>query len=135
MDTRLQLFIIACIVLYLIIILYLLKKLYVYLLYTLLWFLTALVMLVVTIFPGIVNWATGLVGIVAPTNFVFFLEGAFVLVILLSLTSIVSNLNSKIYRLTQSQALLEKRIRDLETKVCATEQDSSKPEDDGNQPS
>lgn len=92
-------------------------------------------MLVVTIFPGIVNWATGLVGIVAPTNFVFFLEGAFVLVILLSLTSIVSNLNSKIYRLTQSQALLEKRIRDLETKVCATEQDSSKPEDDGNQPS
>lgn len=113
MDTRLQLFIIACIVLYLIIILYLLKKKRLNLKYTLLWFLTALVMLVVTIFPGIVNWATGLVGIVAPTNFVFFLEGAFVLVILLSLTSIVSNLNSKIYRLTQSQALLEKRIRDL----------------------
>ena len=78
MDTRLQLFIIACIVLYLIIILYLLKKKRLNLKYTLLWFLTALVMLVVTIFPGIVNWATGLVGIVAPTNFVFFLEGAFV---------------------------------------------------------
>ena len=59
MDTRLQLFIIACIVLYLIIILYLLKKKRLNLKYTLLWFLTALVMLVVTIFPGIVNWATG----------------------------------------------------------------------------
>ena len=56
-------------------------------------------------------------GIASPVNTVFVLEGLFVLFILLSLTSIVSGLNRKIYRLTQYEALLEGRVRELEKKL------------------
>jgi hypothetical protein len=114
MDYRMQIMLIICILLYLIVILCLLKKGKLNLRYTLLWFLTAVVMLVFTIFPEIVNWLTGLAGIQLPSNFVFFMEGIFVLILLLSLTSIVSRLTSRLTKLTQAQALLEKRVRDLE---------------------
>ena len=45
-----------------------------------------------------------------------FLEGIFVLVILLSLTTIVSYLNERIRNLVQTIAILEKRVRELEQK-------------------
>lgn len=119
MDLKLQLILIACIVVFLAVIFILLKQKKLNLKYTLLWFLTAVALLVIIIFPNIIVWMTNVAGIVMPVNFVFFMEGLFVLVLLLSLTSIVSRITSRISRLTQTQALLEKRIRDLENQLIA----------------
>lgn len=120
MDMKLRIFLIVCTVLYLLVILYLLKKKKINLKYTMLWLVTAVIMLIITIFPGIITWITSAVGIVDPPNLIFFVEGIFVLVILLSLTGIVSGLTNRIYRLTQSQALLEERIRDIEKNIKQT---------------
>lgn len=116
MEFGLQVFLIVCVFIYLAIIIQLLRKKKLNLRYTLIWLLAATAMLVMGFFPNLVVALTGLVGIQIPSNFVFVIEGIFVLMILLSLTSIVSNLSNKVLRLTQTQALLEKRIRDLEQK-------------------
>lgn len=75
-------------------------------------------MLIVAIFPQIFDWLSRLLGIASVVNTVFVLEGLFVLLILLSLTSIVSLQTNRIRKLTQIQALLGRRIRELEEDVC-----------------
>jgi hypothetical protein len=117
MDNTLRLFLIILIIAYLSIILHLLKKRKLNLKYTLLWLFSAFVMLLVTIFPQIIYTTANLVGMVSPVNLVFVLEGMFVLFILLSLTSIVSYLTNKVYKIVQTISLLEKRLYDLEKKL------------------
>ena len=51
-----------------------------------------------------------------PVNLVFLLMFCFVLVVLLSLSIAISQLADKCKRLTQANAMLEKRVRDLEEK-------------------
>ena len=51
-----------------------------------------------------------------PVNLVFMLMFCFVLVVLISLSIAVSQLAEKCKRLTQENALLEKRVRELEKK-------------------
>lgn len=116
MSLVLQLFLIVCVLLFIAaIVRYLvLKKLN--LKYTLVWLLSALLMLVIAIFPGIISFFTKLIGIQVASNAVFFFAILFLFVIVLTLTAIVSGLNNRIYRLVQTQALLEKRIRELEEK-------------------
>ena len=117
MDNKLQIFLITAILFYLLVILFMLKAKRLNLRYTLLWLLSAFVLLILAILPGIITEVAHLVGNASPVNTVFVLEGLFVLFILLSLTSIVSGLNRKIYRLTQYEALLEGRVRELEKKL------------------
>ena len=55
-----------------------------------------------------------LLDIQMPVNLVFFLMFCYVLVVLLSLSIAISQLAEKCKRLTQANAILEKRVRDLE---------------------
>ena len=114
MNTVLQVFLIICLVLFLAIILMFLSKKRLNLKYSLVWLAADLFMLIVAVFPGIVDWVGGVFGIAAPVNTVFLFAGMFSLSIILTLTMIVSNMNNKIHRIVQAQALLEKRIRELE---------------------
>ena len=88
--------------------------------YSLLWFFAGLIMLILAIWPGVLYWFSRLVGISMPVNalyaFVFFC----MLIILVALTSIASSQNEKLKKLTQEQAILEERIRELE-KHCGKE--------------
>ena len=52
-----------------------------------------------------------------PVNLVFMLMFCFVLLVLLSLSIGVSQLADKCKHLTQENAILEKRVRDLEKKL------------------
>ena len=52
-----------------------------------------------------------------PVNLVFLLMFCFVLVVLLSLSIAISQLAEKCRRLTQANAILEKRVRDLENRM------------------
>ena len=102
------------ILIYLGVIVVLLKKQKLNLRYALTWLFMAFVMLLVAVFPQIITAISRLLGVASDVNTVFVLQGLFVLLILLSLTSIVSKQTNRIRKLAQTQALLEKRVRELE---------------------
>ena len=52
-----------------------------------------------------------------PVNLIFLLMFCFVLVVLLSLSVAITQLAEKCKRLTQANAIMEKRLRDLEDMV------------------
>lgn len=114
MNISLRVFLILAIFIYLAIIVNMLRKKNLNLKYTLIWLVSALLMLIIAIFPEIIYELASLIGVIDPVNVVFVIEAMFVLLILLSLTAIVSHLNTKSRRLIQSVALLEKRVRELE---------------------
>lgn len=82
--------------------------------YTLLWIGSGVLMLILAVFPGILPAFAGLVGVYSHTNALFATVLFCLILILMSLTAIVSGLNDKIKTLTQANALLEKRLRELE---------------------
>ena len=99
---------------YFYLVLRLLKKKSLNLKYTLLWLLSGIIMLILAVFPQILNGFATAVGIYEPTNALFAVIFFCIIIILMSLTAIVSKLNEKSKRLIQSIALLEKRVRILE---------------------
>ena len=113
-TTTLRAAMLIAIVIYFVLLLHLLKKKSLNLKYTLLWIFSGFLMLLLAVFPQLLNWFSGLVGIYEPTNALFAIIIFCNIIILMSLTSIVSKMNEKNKRLIQSIALLEKRIRELE---------------------
>lgn len=99
---------------YFILILGLLKRGSLSLKYTLAWLFSGVVMLVLTIWPSIIYFCVRLIGIQSGMNGLFAACIGFILVILMTITSIVSNQRNKIKTLTQEIAFLEKRVRELE---------------------
>jgi len=114
LPARLQIVLIIGVVLYFIIICILLKNKALSLKYTLLWLLAGLAMGILVVYPEMLMFINSLVGIQENMNGLFAWGMAFIVCILLSLTSIVSRQNNKIRQLIQTIARLEKRIRDLE---------------------
>lgn len=110
------------VLLYLILIIWLMRKGKLSLKYTLIWFLTGLVLLVCAMFPGLVRTMTHMIGVYSEVNAVFFIGVCFLLLIILFLTSVASGLSERIRNLTQTQAMLEKRVRDLEDYIGEREQ-------------
>ena len=82
--------------------------------YTLLWIFSDVLMLILAVFPGILPWFAGLVGIYDHTNALFAAVLFCLILILVSLTSAVSGMSESIKKLSQANALLEKRLEDLE---------------------
>ena len=105
------------VVLYLCAVLWLLKKKKLTVRYSIIWLLSGIVLLIFALFPYIVLVLRDLLHVEIAVNLVFMIVLAFVLLILLSLSSIVSGFSEKIKRLAQSNALLERRIRELEEKL------------------
>ena len=108
MTAQLQLFMILGAVVLLLIIFAFLKRGLMSVKYSLLWLAAA--------FPYVVYVLRDLLDIEMPVNLVFLLMFCFVLVVLLSLSIAISQLADKCKRLTQANAMLEKRVRDLEEK-------------------
>mgnify|MGYP001270400047 FL=1 len=117
MELFLRISLLAGIALYFILIVYFLKKKALSLKYTLLWFASGFMMLLLVIFPNILYKVADFLGFVSPVNALFAVVIFFMLCILMSITSIVSKLNSKNKSVAQQLALLEKRVRELE-KSC-----------------
>ena len=115
MSTKLQAFMLLALALYFFILFQLLKKKRLNLKYTILWIFAGFIMLLVSLFPQILFAVTDFIGIEVPSNALFAMIFFFVIIILMTLTSIVSKQNEQLKRLTQTIALLEKRIRELET--------------------
>lgn len=105
------------VLLYILMILVLMRKGRMSLKYSLIWLFSGLVLLIVAIFPQILHVFTRMIGVYSEVNAVFFVGVIFLLLIILSLTSIASGQTDRIRTLVQQQAMLEKRVRDLE-EIC-----------------
>ena len=71
------------------------------------WIITSFVLLVLSIFPGLVKWAASLVGIYSEINFIF---AAFIFVLIIKLFSLsieISQLKHKLQTLVQEYAVKE----------------------------
>lgn len=124
MSLKVTVTLVIGILFYLMIIVMLIKKEQLNLKYTLLWLFSALALIVLAVVPQFPSFIAKVMGIATPSNAIFVIEGLFVLLILLSLTSIVSTQMLRIRRLTQTQAILEKRIRELEEQSTKEKQDA-----------
>lgn len=116
LPSRLFISLLIGLAVYFFLVLMLLKYREISLKYTLLWLLSGFLMVLMVIFPSILVSIDRLLGIQSNMNGLMVMGVAFVIMILMSLTSIVSKQNQKIRNLTQYTAMLEKRVRELEEK-------------------
>jgi hypothetical protein len=117
LPIRLKIALIIALLIYFTLILCFLKKKTLELKYTLLWIFAGIIMAIIVLFPGILQSFIGLVGITSFMNGLFVICIGFIIILMMSLTSIVSRQAFKIRTLIQDNAMLEKRIRDLERKA------------------
>lgn len=85
--------------------------------YSLLWLLCGCGLLLIAVFPYIIYVIRDIFHMVMPSNVVFMIMFGFVLLLLLSHSVAVTELSHKSKRQTQSIALLEKRVRELEEQL------------------
>ena len=104
---------------YLGVVFYLLKKQKLAVQYANNWLISGFVLLIFAIFPYVVLVLGDIFHVLNPVNFIFLVILAFVLLILLSLSAVISGFALRIKRLTQNAALLERRIRELEQAQAA----------------
>ena len=123
-PSTLRITLIIAVACYFIIILYFLKQRALNLKYTLLWLLAGTVMGILVIFPKLLVYVIHILGIEDNMNGLFVICIAFMLMILMALTSIASRQNMKIRALVQEIGILDKRIRELEKKEVLNNEDA-----------
>ena len=115
-DRTLQFSMLIAIAVYFALLLHLLRKRSLNLKYTLLWLLSGCIMLLLAVFPGLLDSIAGVVGIYEPANALFAVMFFCVIIILVSLTAIVSKLSERVKRLAQSIALLDAKTRETDAR-------------------
>ena len=85
----------------------LIKKRKIDLKYSIVWLLLPIVILVIILIPGLLEWVAAAMGIYDVMNMVFFLGFIFVIAVIFSLTVAISKLADSMRQLTQKVALEE----------------------------
>ncbi len=111
MTLRLQILIIAALVIALIFIILQIRNRKLDLKYSLTWFFLILALLILTIFPQILTFFSDLVGFGSQMNMLFVSGFLLTLLIIFTLTRAVSKLMDQVRTLTQKVALLERELR------------------------
>ena len=93
--------------------------------YALLWLLSSVVLLGLSVWTGLLKVISDAVGIVYPPNALFMIAFAFVLVLLLHFSLAISRLSGETKVLAQEVARLDKEIRDLAPGAKAGEAEAS----------
>ena len=117
MDFSLHALVILGSVGFLLFIIYLIKKGKMEVKYSIIWLAFSLCMIVFACFPYTVLVLNDIAGVIDPVNFIFFTQIVFILLILLSVSAVISGFSKKIKQLAQANAILEKRVRELEEKL------------------
>ena len=117
MDLSLHAILIIGSVAFLLFILYLMKKGKLEVKYSIIWLAFSLCMILFACFPYTVLILNDIAGVIDPVNFIFMIQIMFILLILLSVSAVVSGFSKKIKQLAQANAILEKRVRELEEKL------------------
>ena len=82
--------------------------------YAILWILTALVLLLLSIWRGALESMAGMVGIAYAPALLFAITSFFVVIVLLHYSTVISRLSQQNTSLAQAVALLEERLREVE---------------------
>lgn len=117
MTPELQLILLAGAVIYLLLIFRLLKIGKLSIKFSLLWLASGAVLVLFAVCPYVVYVLRDILEIQMPSNLVFLLLFCFVLLVLLILSVAVSDYADRLKRLTQENAMLEKRVRELEHRL------------------
>ncbi len=115
MSFTLRIVLIIGVIVYFVIILLFLKHKALALKYTLLWMMAGIVLGIMVIWPETLIYFVRILGIASNMNGLFIACIAFIIMIVMSLTSIVSRQADKIKNLTQTIAKMEKRLREVES--------------------
>ncbi len=115
METRIQIVAIVASVGLLLVVLELVRRRRFLERYALLWLLSAVVMLALAIWTGLLETVAEAVGIIYPPNALFLVAFGFVLLLLLHFSLAVSRMSDQIKVLAQRLALLESRQEESET--------------------
>jgi hypothetical protein len=78
-----------------------------------LWLAVAGMLLVLSVFPGILGWAADLVGVEVPANLLFLLAAVLLLLVGVQLSYEVGRLDTRTQRLAEEVALLRAQIESL----------------------
>jgi len=84
--------------------------------YSLIWLAASLVLILFSVVRNLLHFMAKAVGIYYPPSFLFLLAIAFLLLLLLHFSTIVSSLSENNKRLAQEIGILKKRLKDLEEK-------------------
>lgn len=114
MSFSVRLLTLICTIIYFAVIISLLRKKRLMLKYSMLWLLAGAVFMLIALFPQLLVFITSIAGIEVPSNGLFAMCIFFSVLILISLTVIVSEINMRFNTLVQKIAMMEKRIRELE---------------------
>lgn len=109
-PSTLRIVLLIGVLLYFALILHFLKDKALELKYTLLWIGAGAFMLLLIVFPYLLPWLIRCMGVESNMNGLFLLAIAFLMMLCMSLTSIVSRQTRKINRLVQQVAILEKEL-------------------------
>ncbi|SEI48327.1 hypothetical protein SAMN02910453_0492 [Lachnospiraceae bacterium A10] len=102
----------------------LIKKRKIDLKYSIVWLLLPIVILVIILIPGLLEWVAAAMGIYDVMNMVFFLGFIFVIAVIFSLTVAISKLADSMRQLTQKVALEEYADRKkIENEIESFEKD------------
>ena len=82
--------------------------------YALVWFFVAILLIIMDLFPNMLAWLAGFLGITLPINMLVLFGFGFVLLILYTFTIVITNQDRRIKRLIQEVAFLNYRVDDLE---------------------
>jgi hypothetical protein len=114
MDTRLQIVAITAAAGLLVVLLELVRQRRLLERYALLWLFSAVVLLSLSVWGGLLETIAELIGVAYPPNALFLIAFGFVMVLLLHFSLAVSRLTDQTKVLAQRQALLEERLRRYE---------------------
>lgn len=78
------------------------------------WLIAGTLALLIGIFPNVLTWAAGIVGVDAPTNLVFFVSTAVLFLVCIQHSSELTTLEDKTRTLAEVSVLQEARIGELE---------------------
>ncbi|KRC52233.1 hypothetical protein ASE16_04130 [Leifsonia sp. Root227] len=83
------------------------------------WLIAGVLALIIGVFPTILDWLAGLIGVGAPVNLVFFVSIAVLFLVCIQHSSELTTLESKTRTLAERSALHELRIAELEQRIAA----------------
>lgn len=125
---KMQIVAVIAVALFFVMLIWLLRKNRMELRYALLWFFCGVFMLVLALFPGLLDRFARFIGIYSSVNALFAVALFLALMLILSLTSIASREKQEIVRLIQELAVLENRVGKLESEL---DKDPSRLKNDG----
>lgn len=82
--------------------------------FSILWIIGAIAIFIIGCFPDIIIWLADIIGIAYPPSLLFLLSIAFLLLLSLNNSLIISELKEKNKELIQNSAILDERLRQLE---------------------